>query len=245
MTCFVVIAAYQEAATIGAIVAQSAAQDQIAGVIVVDDGSTDQTAALAAANGAQILRHEINQGKGKSLAWGLAEALAHGPQAIITLDGDGQHRPCDIAELIARARTNPDAIIIGSRRASKANAPFARYAANRVADFFISWAAGTPIDDSQSGLRLYPAAALRRIAADPPTDPGFAYETELLIAAARLGFAIEAVPIPAIHGPALRPSHFRPITDTWHITCAVGLKLLVRLRLASIQPPAQLTPRRH
>src|ERR1700677_1730945 len=152
----VVIPAYQEAATIGAIVAGCRAADCVLDVIVVDDGSTDATADHARSAGARVLRNDRNQGKGASLARGFAAAMELDAGWVVTLDGDGQHRPDDLVQVFARARETPDRIIIGSRRADGHAAPRARYIANRVADFWVSLASGHAVDDSQSGFRVYP-----------------------------------------------------------------------------------------
>ena len=221
----VVIPAFNEAASILGLVERTLRQ--VPRVIVVDDASRDETAALLAALPITLLRHPENRGKGAALASGFCEALANGAEAVITLDGDGQHRPEDIPKFLARARQVPAKILIGSRAADGASFPRSRYIANRVADFWISWAAGRNIDDSQSGFRLYPRAVLEAIRADHTR--GFVFESELLIDAARAGVRIEALPIPALYnGTTLRPSHFRPVADIASIVFMVAWKLLSR-----------------
>src|SRR5277367_5130474 len=108
----VVIPAYQEAATIGAIVAGCRAAAGVLEVIVVDDGSADATAEQAQAAGAEVLRNADNQGKGASLARGMAAAMALDADWVVTLDGDGQHRPDFLPLLFDCARANPDLIVI-------------------------------------------------------------------------------------------------------------------------------------
>ena len=115
-----------------------------------------------------MLRHADNQGKGASLLDGMRYALAQRAVCVVTLDGDGQHRPEDLPRLLACGQSWPGRVVIGSRRASGRAAPRARFVANRVADFWVSWAARHPIDDSQSGFRVYPAELLRRISRGPP-----------------------------------------------------------------------------
>ena len=222
----VVIPAYQEAATIAALVHRCRLLPQVSQVFVVDDCSSDATARLAAEAGAQVLRHHTNQGKGASLRDGMRAALAAGADDIATLDGDGQHRPEDLPRLLACRRDWPGQIVVGSRRAARANAPRARAIANRVADFWVSWAAGHPIDDSQSGFRVYPSEVARRVALRPGAASGFAFESEVLIEAGRIGFRTVAVDIPAVYGAGLRSSHFRPVTDVTRIVLMVAGKLL-------------------
>ena len=225
----VVIPAYREAATIADIVrscrAVLPAETGPVEVIVVDDGSPDDTGPAAAQAGALVLRNPRNSGKGASLARGLAQAAADGAEYLITLDGDGQHRPEDLPRLLACAAA--DRIVIGSRRAGGHAAPRGRRIANRIADFWVSWAAGSPIEDSQSGLRVYPAALAQRLG--PTRTTGFAWESEVLITAGRLGFHTVSVPVPAIYGAALsRSSHFRPIADITRIVVMVAGRLLRR-----------------
>ncbi len=222
----VVIPAYEEAVTIAALVQRCHRLAQVPQVFVVDDCSHDATARLAAEAGAQVLCHDTNQGKGASLRDGMRAALAAGASHIATLDGDGQHQPEDLPRLLACCRDWPGQIVIGSRRAARTNAPRARAIANRVADFWVSWAARHPIEDSQSGFRIYPAEIVRSVALRPDLATGFAFESEVLVEAGRLGVHTVAVDIPAIYGAGLRASHFRPVRDVTHIVLMVGGKLL-------------------
>jgi glycosyltransferase involved in cell wall biosynthesis len=225
----IVIPAYDEAATIGDIVHRCRVAFGHPRIIVVDDGSCDDTGGIAARCGAVVLRHPDNLGKGASLMDGMRAALAEGADGVVTLDGDGQHRPEDLPRLLRCSQAWPGHIVIGSRRASGRSAPRARFIANRVADFWVSWAARHPIDDSQSGFRFYPVQLARLIAVRPALARGFAFESEVLIEAARLGFHTVSFGIPTIYGAVLqRPSHFRPVADITRIVLMVAGKLLAR-----------------
>ncbi|WP_426954992.1 glycosyltransferase family 2 protein [Muricoccus radiodurans] len=231
----VVIPAYQEAATIADVVARARAALPGVPVIVVDDGSTDVTAALAAEAGAEVIRDGANAGKGAALRRGMRAALGLGAEWVVTLDGDGQHRPEDIPRLLDAARANPGRIILGSRRADSAGAPAGRRRANRVADFWIGWAAGHHVADSQSGFRAYPAVSLTDLDRYEGRAHRFAFESEILIDAARRGIPTVPVDIPALYGATLRrPSHFRPVLDIARIVVMVAGKLLAR----GMDPPA-------
>ncbi len=222
----VVIPAYQEAATIAEVITRLRAVLPDVPALVVDDGSTDDTVAIARAAGACVMRGEANQGKGAALQRGMRRALAVGAGYVATLDGDGQHRPEDLPRLLALAA--PAAIVIGSRRGSPGQ-PAARRRANRVADFWISWAARHPVSDSQSGFRVYPAAALACLDRYEGRARRFSFESEILIDAARRGITTVAAEIPALYGATLRrPSHFRPVADIARIVIMVAGKLLVR-----------------
>lgn len=225
-TIAVVIPAYQEAATIADVVSRTRAALPGVPVLVVDDGSTDGTAALARATGATVLEGHGNEGKGAALRRGMGCALGLGAAYVATLDGDGQHQPEDLPRLLALAR--PDRIVIGSRRRASGQ-PAARRRANRFADFWISWAAGHAVADSQSGLRIYPAAALAQLQRYEGRARRFSFESEILIDAARAGITTVATDIPALYGATLRrPSHFRPVADIARIVMMVAGKLLAR-----------------
>lgn len=226
MVVVAVIPAYNEAATIADVAART--RGELEAVIVVDDASSDGTAERLLGSDVVVLRNAENLGKGGSLWRGMAHALASGADAVVTLDADGQHRPEDIPALIGAALANPGWIVIGARRLSRERAPPARRFANAFADFWISWAAGHPIEDSQSGFRLYPAALLRKLDIRHDRDRSFVFESEMLIEGARLGWLSCAVPIETIYQKGSRPSYFRPVTDVARITRMVAAKLLRR-----------------
>lgn len=225
-TTAVVIPAYNEAATIRDLVQRTLAQ--VSQVIVVDDASSDGTGDLLAGMPVTLLRHEVNRGKGASLVTGFREALKREVTAVVTLDGDGQHRPEDIPKFLAKAREARGVIVIGSRRAGKQNQPRLNYRLNRIADFWISWASGYPIEDSQSGFRLFPREVLEKVEAKHSRRHSFVFESEMLINAARAGYRSCAITIPTLYKDVMqRPTHFRPADLTW-IILMVASKLLTR-----------------
>lgn len=224
MKLVAVIPAYNEAATIRDVASRTLRI--VRDVIVVDDGSTDGTAAQTRGLGVTLVSSPSNLGKGASLWRGFALALAEGADAVVTLDGDAQHCPEDIPRLVEAARAHPGRIIIGARVWDRDTVPPLRYFGNRFANFWVAWAAGFPVADSQSGFRLYPASLLREVSVNPGAR--FAFESEILIEAGRAGVRTAAVPIPALYPPGGRASHYRPAADTARIVRMIAWKLLSR-----------------
>ncbi len=222
----VVIPAFNESSTIRDVVRRALVQCR--NVIVVDDGSVDGTAEAVAGLPVVLLRNEVNLGKAASLWRGMQHAIDRDVAAVITLDGDGQHQPEDIPHFLEIALKYPNHIVIGSRMADKNAFPRRRYYANRVANFWISWAAGYYINDSQSGFRLYPAGLLKDRKLRVSTAHGFVFESEILIEAARRGVSSLTLPISAIYKPNSRASHFRPVLDIVRITRMVAWRLISR-----------------
>lgn len=226
MSVAVLIPAYNEAATIAEIVGR--ARQQMDWVIVIDDGSRDETAARAEAAGAAVLRQANNQGKGAGLWRGMRHALERGATAVITLDADGQHHPEDIPKLLAAHRHCPGRLIVAARLTHRDRAPALRRFANGIADFWVSWAAGYPLRDTQSGFRLYPTEFLRQASPPEPGRHGFVYESSLLIQAARCGCYPASVAIETLYLAQGRASHYRPWRDTSRIVNLVARSLLKR-----------------
>jgi hypothetical protein len=222
---WIVIAAFDEAAAIGRIVA---AARRHAPVLVVDDGSADASAALAEAAGAEVVRHARRLGKGQALRTGLAAVRRRGASHMVTMDGDGQHAPDDLPAMLAAARRAPAAIVVGDRIADgRACMPAGRLNAIQVAGFFVNWASGLRVDDTQCGFRVYPIAALDEARA---RRGGFVFETEVLVAAAMSGIAVVQVPVTVIPR-AGRRSRFRPLADGVAIALYLAGPVLRRWRL--------------
>ncbi|MET4569544.1 glycosyltransferase family 2 protein [Rhodanobacter soli] len=185
-------------------------------VIVIDDGSDDRTPEIVGALPVTLLRHEERCGKGEALRRGFREALRQGYDAVLTMDGDGQHLASDIPRIVAAAARYPGHIVIGARLLDREQQPKGRRRANAVADWGISWACGQPIADTQSGQRWYPRAALDLV--DLPAE-NFVFEAAILIAASReKKLGVVSVPIASRYHGAFRPSHLKPVRDVTRIT---------------------------
>jgi glycosyltransferase involved in cell wall biosynthesis len=223
----IVIPAYNEAVTVGGILARCL--ECVGEVVVIDDGSTDDTAAVVRNFPVELLRNDGNEGKAASLVRGMRRAVERGAEIVVTMDADGQHRPEDLSQLIGCAAAYPGRIVIGSRLHQREAFPPLRYIGNRIADFWISWACGYRVEDSQSGFRLYPSSLLAQLDVPHGPDRGFVFESEILIEAARRGVRSISVPIPALYeGTTVRASHFRPIRDVLRIVRMVAWKLISR-----------------
>ncbi len=196
-------------------------------VLVVDDGSTDDTADRAASAGATVLRQRPNQGKGAALRAGFRRALADGATAVVTLDADGQHDPAEIPAFLDAWRQTGADLIIGRRDFSRM--PPTRQLANRLGGLAMSWAAGRDIPDNQSGYRLLSRRLIERIAGSD--EAGFEFEIEMIATCLRSGFALDWVPIRTIY--AGEPSHIRP----WdHLTSFVRMVRATRRAMRTPLP---------
>lgn len=185
-------------------------------VIVIDDGSDDRTPEIVASLPVTLLRQDRRGGKGEALRRGIREALRRGYEAVLTMDGDGQHQASDIPRIVAAARRYPAHIVIGARLLDREQQPKGRRRANAVADWGISCACAQPIADTQSGQRWYPRAALDLV--DLPAQD-FVFEAAVLIAASReKRLGVVSVPIASRYHDKLRPSHFKPVRDVTRIT---------------------------
>jgi len=222
----VVIPAFNESRTIREIV--SSTLRYASHVIVVDDGSTDNTTELLQDLPITLIRNNTNLGKAASLLKGMDAALRADLLPVITLDADGQHKPEDISRFIECAEKHPEKIIIGARLSDKKAFPAARYYANKTANFWISWASGYAIDDSQSGYRLYPASLIKKMDLTANKKDSFVFESEVLIDASRKGYQSMSIPIEAIYNSNARPSYFRSVRDIGLITRMVAWKLLIK-----------------
>jgi glycosyltransferase involved in cell wall biosynthesis len=195
------IPAYQEGPRIAAVV--EAARVHLP-VVVVDDGSTDDTAARAEAAGATVLRQVPNAGKGAALRAGFRHALADGAAAVVTLDADGQHDPAEIPSFLDAFRQRRPELVIGRRDFSAM--PPVRRLANSLGGATLSVALGRGVPDNQSGYRLVGRQLMKAML--DSDESGFEFEVEMIARSIALGLPLEWVPIRTIY--AGEPSHIRP-----------------------------------
>jgi len=204
----VVLPAYREATRIAPVV--TAARAQGAMVLVVDDGSPDETAAVAEAAAAVGLRHPVNRGKGAALETGFAEARRRGCDVVITMDSDGQHDPAELPKFIEAYQRTGIPVLIGSRMAEVDAMPWVRRSTNRFMSWLLSRMMGNYVPDTQCGYRLYRSDVLPLVVAGAQ---GFAAESEVLLRLAARGIRMDAVRIRTIYGG--EKSKINPLRDTW------------------------------
>jgi glycosyltransferase involved in cell wall biosynthesis len=190
--------------------------------IVINDGSSDETKRVASENGALLLDHPLNLGKGAALRTGFQYILQRNYEVVITLDADGQHDPSEIPSLLKIFQSvNPD-ILIASRASEFGKMTFLRRFWNRLGVKAVARLCHSDITDSQSGFRLIRAEVLREISL---SSSRFETELEFLIKACKKGFSVLSVPIITQKVDGTGSSHFRPVADTW-LVCKVFLRNL-------------------
>lgn len=193
-------------------------REHAAEVVVVNDGSTDDTGAVAAANGAHVLTHPVNRGKGAALKTAFAYALEKGYEAVVTIDADGQHLPQDIPRLVEAWRKTGADLVIGGRSHLFSGMLARRRMANQFSARTIGWLSKTGVTDSQSGFRLYTARLLRGVRLR--TD-GFDLESEVIVRAGCDGFRVAMTPIDLGFVDGVSTSHYKPLQDTLRIAWTV------------------------
>lgn len=211
----VLLPAYNEAQNIQKVIQEIRAIVQ--DVVVVDDGSQDETAQLARKAGAVVISHERNQGKGAALKSGFNYVLEKGYHGVITMDADGQHLPEEIKNFLPRIETEDPDILLGSRMHDPKGMPLDRLWTNLFTSWLISRRAGQKIEDCQSGFRYISSRALEKTELATRT---FDTEPELLMRASWHGFKIHHVPITSVYLPNFI-SRINPIVDTWRFFALV------------------------
>jgi len=194
-------------------------------VVVVNDGSKDGTSAAAAAAGAHVLEHEVNLGKGAALKTGFEYAVAKGYDAVVTMDGDGQHDPLAIPDFLEAVGKCDADIIVGTRMHAVGEMPKLRIWTNRTTSRIVSLITRQDIPDSQSGYRLIKVRVLKDIVKSFVTTR-YDTESELLIRAARRGYRTADVAITSIYTGAV--SHINPIVDTLRFVRLIGRSMFWR-----------------
>jgi len=205
-----VVPAYNAAAALPGLLARLKEQVAAERIVVVDDGSSDDTASVADRAGVPVIRHPENRGKGSAVRTGFAHLLTLGDvDGIFMLDADGQHDPAEIPRFIEAFRAKRADVVIGSRMAEHSSMPLIRRATNRLTSAVTSLLACRWVDDSQSGYRLIRASFLGRLTL---VTSRYEIESEMIIKAGRARGIIVSVPIRTIY--ADEKSAIHPVRDT-------------------------------
>ena len=205
---WVIIPAYNEGLSLELVLDELKKKDLF--VIVVDDGSVDNTYDIAKEHADRVIKNERNLGKGMSLNKGISCLIANEDfDYIITMDADGQHSPLDLNKFIKEADKGT-VFVVGNRMDNHLGMPWVRVITNRFMSWFISKIAKQNIPDTQCGYRLIKKEVLEKIIIETKK---FEIESEILIKAARLGFSIKSIPIKSIYYKNLR-SKIQPLIDT-------------------------------
>ncbi len=199
-----VIAAYNEDRFVGSVVLKT--RHYVDHVIVVDDGSTDQTARIAEECGAIVIRHETNCGKAEAINTGLERARTMEAGVVILIDADGQHDPAEIPTLLAPIEADQADVVVGSRFLGlKSEIPWWRIVGQHVLTVTTNVASGVPLTDSQSGFRALSRKAL--LAFSFRAEGGFSIESEMQFLVQQHKLTIEEVPVQMTYdeGPKRNP----------------------------------------
>lgn len=205
----VLVPAYNAASTLSGLIEQTSKFVDRNNIVVIDDGSQDQTSAIAQRAGAVVLKHERNKGKGEALKTGFEYALKNNYQALFTIDADLQHDPSSIKDFLQQTNEDFNGILIGTRDINLKKMPFARWLTNNLASAILSILSGQIIRDSQSGYRFISTEVLKRVKLKAQK---YDLESEILVKAGRRGFRIDSVPIRTIYRGS--KSFINPFVDT-------------------------------
>lgn len=197
-------------------------------IIVVNDGSTDNTAEILARSPVTVITLPRNKGKGRALAKGFDHARQAGYRNAITMDADGQHAARDLPRFLQALDRHPGAMIIGCRPLEQENMPGKNTFANRFSNFWFAVQTGRYLPDTQTGFRLYP---LERLKGTRSITSRYEAELEWLVRTAWKNIPQVPVPVDALYLPAgERVTHFRPVIDFLRVsllnTCLVLAAIL-------------------
>lgn len=234
LQCCVLIPTYNNASKLTAVLEDVLQYTE--DVMVVNDGSTDSTAAILASYEPriQIVNHPKNKGKGVALRTGFQAAFQKGYRYAITLDSDGQHLASDLPKFLEKLQTEKSTIFIGARNMNQENVPGKSSFGHKFSNFWFKFETGIDAPDTQSGYRLYPLEPLHKMHF---ITWKYEFEIEVLVRGAWAGLGIDSVPIQVYYPPKEeRITHFRPFKDFTRISilntvlCTMAVLYYIPLR---------------
>ena len=230
-----VVPAYQASHSIARVVSElldatrGAVEATEPAVVVVDDGSTDETEQRARDAGALVVRHDQNRGKGAALLTGFARAHALGAEAAVSVDADGQHLATE-AVRVAQHQAAREALVLAVRDLRRDGAPRANRFSNGFSNLWMSWFTGRPLRDTQCGLRRYPLPEVLDLHLQ---GSGYELEAEVILKAARARWPIHELPTRVLYPPGTeRVSHFHSVRDPTRIV----LRILATVATTRFRP---------
>lgn len=219
MKLCVILPSYNEESNIKELI-QNIKNKNINDIIVIDDGSSDNTANIAESLQVLLIRHKFNKGKGKCIEEGLNLARQRNFDIAVLMDADGQHTPEDLVKIIKFSKNSSASLILGDRMKDPRNMPRIRRSINKIMSWFISKIVGQNIPDSQCGLRLLKKDFIKNLKIE---SSNYEVESEIIVKAAKLGCRIESVPIQTVYKNEI--SRINPIVDTLRF-----IKFVIKLR---------------
>ena len=218
----IAIPAYNEGAFIEQCIRRVSAFAALDHILIINDGSTDQTGDLAHAAGVRVVEHTRNQGKGAAILTALSFACRNHFQWILFMDGDGQHPAASIPEFLQQIARDHADVLLGNRQNRKRRMPVHRQLSNGITSLIISWCAGgTRIHDSQCGMRALRLSALKDLTL---YEHGFQLESEMLIKLGRVGARFDEIGIETVYGG--EKSSIRLVADTLEFILLILKSLL-------------------
>lgn len=226
LNILVVIPTYNNAPVLGAVLRDI--RQYAPHVLVVNDGSTDETArVLEAYPDVRVIAYPHNRGKGHALKTGLRAATTEGYRYAITIDSDGQHFAADLPRFVEAIRQQPDRLLIGARNLASDNMPGKNTFANKFSNFWFRLETGLALADTQSGYRLYP---LQRLKGMRFFTTKYEFELEIIVRAAWRNIPVANIPVGVYYPPeGERISHFRPVRDFTRISVLNSVLVTVAL----------------
>lgn len=221
----IVLPAKNEAAALGPLLQRLKELHPEAEIVVVDDGSDDDTAAVGRRAGAEVVSHPYSMGNGAAVKSGARAARG---EVLVFMDADGQHDPEDVGRLLARLAEGYD-MVVGSRASGDSHANVARWGANAFYNLFATWMVGHAVMDLTSGFRAVLARRFREFLHLLPN--GFSYPTSITMAFFRAGYRLDYLPIHARQ--RIGNSHIRPLRD--------GIRfLLIIFKVGTLYSPLKI-----
>ncbi|MBN1113519.1 MAG: DUF2062 domain-containing protein [Bacteroidales bacterium] len=230
LNCCVIVPTYNNASVISPVLTKLKSYTN--NIIVVNDGSTDNTLSVLANCGVQIVSYAKNRGKGIALQQGFSYAISKGFKYAITIDSDGQHNPDDLILFLNKIEEGSRAIILGARNMEQEGVPAKSSFGNKFSNFWFWFETGYKVPDTQTGYRCYP---LKYVANKKYFTNKYEFEIEVMVRGVWSGLSIESVPVSVYYAPKEeRISHFRPFKDFTRIS--ILNTFLVFILLLYIKP---------